>query len=148
MSPGSWLAAWNSTEDLATAERYAMAMAVAVHMVASHLLPSPRQPSRSKRRGRGGLIGSRLAQPRVRKLWQYERARRPAGGVLRSPTGRPRQLTPAPALVSTRLPLPMPTPAHAYPCPHQLTPSPGPRQLTPAPALASGHRRRRGGPRG
>ena len=158
---GSWLAAWNLAEGLATAERYAMAMAVAAGMVASHLLPSPRQPSRSKRRGRGGTSGSRLAQPRVRKLWQCERARRSARGVLRSSTVRPRQftpdhalassrqltpahassrqLTPAPALVSSRQPLPspahaspLPSSAHASPCPRLLTPAPCPRQLTPA----------------
>ena len=112
MSPGSWLAAWHLAEDLATAERYAMAMSVAADLVASHLLPSPRQSSRSKPRGRGGMSGSRLAQPRVRKLWQYERARRPARGVLRSSTVRPRQPTPAP-------------------CPRQLTPAPCPRQRPP-----------------
>ena len=145
MSPVSWLAAWSLAEGLATAERYAVAMAVATDMAAARLLPSPRQPSRSKRRGRGGMSGSRLAQPRVRKLWQCERARRPARGVLRSSTARPQQLTPAPcprpacacpagccprakphALVRARLPLP--SSAHASPCS---------RPLMPASALAS-----------
>ena len=153
-SPVSWLAAWSFAEGLATAERYAVAMAVATDMAAARLLPSPRQPSRSKRRGRGGMSGSCLAQPRVRKLWQCERARRPARGVLRSSTARPQQHTPAPcprpacacpagccprakphALVRARLPhalvrsrQPLPSSAHACLCP---------RQLTPAPALAS-----------
>ena len=145
MSPVSWLAAWSFAEGLATAERYAVAMAVATDMAAARLLPSPGQPSRSKRRGRGGMSGSRLAQPRVRKLWQCERARRPARGVLRSSTARPQQHTPAPcprpacacpagccprakphAAVRARLPLP--SSAHASPCP---------RPLMPASALAS-----------
>ena len=145
MSPISWLAAWNFAEGLAAAERYAVAMAVATDMAAARLLPSPRQPSRSKRRGRGGMSGSCLAQPRVRKLWQCERARRPARGVLRSSTARPQQHTPAPcprqlaralpaaaprakphAAVRARLPLP--SQAHASPCP---------RPLMPASALAS-----------
>ena len=130
---GSWLAAWNLAEGLATAERYAMAMAVAAGMVASHLLPSPRQPSRSKRRGRGGTSGSRLAQPRVRKLWQCERARRSARGVLRSSTVRPRQFTPDHALASSR----QLTPAHASPCPRQLTPAPALACSRQPPALVS-----------
>ena len=149
MSPISWLAAWSLAEGLATAERYAVAMAVATDMAAARLLPSPRQPSRSKQRGRGGMSGSSLAQPRVRKLWQCERARRPARGVLRASTARPQQRTPAPcprpacacpagccprakphALVRARLPpalgrscLPLPSPAHASPCPRKLTPA-------------------------
>ena len=158
MSPVSWLAAWSLAEGLATAERYAVAMAVATDMAAARLLPSPRQPSRSKRRGRGGMSGSRLAQPRVRKLWQCERARRPARGVLRSSTARPQQLTPAPcprqlarALpAAAPAPSPMPSSALACPCPRPLTPAPAlvrsclplpspahaspcPRKLTPAP---------------
>ena len=165
-SPVSWLAAWSLAEGLATAERYAVAMAVATDMAAARLLPSPRQPSRSKRRGRGGMSGSRLAQPRVRKLWQCERARRPARGVLRSSTARPQQRTPAPcprqlarALpAAAPAPSPMPPSALACPCPRPLMParalgrsclplpspahaSPCPRKLTPAtlasPAYAS-----------
>ena len=95
--PGSWLAAWDLGQHLATAERSALAMAVAVDMVASHLLPTARQLCRSKRRGRSGTSSCRLAQPRMRKLWQHERARRPTRGVLLSPIVRPRH--------SSRLPL-------------------------------------------
>ena len=42
MSPVSWLAAWSLAEGLATAERYAVAMAVATDMAAARLLPSRR----------------------------------------------------------------------------------------------------------
>ena len=130
-APVSWLAAWSLAEGLATAERYAVAMAVATDMAVARLLPSPRQPSRSKRRGRGGMSGSRLAQPRVRKLWQCERARRPARGVLRSSTGRPQQLTPAPCprqlaaalLAAGPRAKPLPSSAHACRCPRQLAPA-------------------------
>ena len=110
------------------------------------------------------MSGSRLAQPRVRKLWQCERARRPARGVLRSSTVRPQQLTPAPcprqlarALpAAAPAPSPMPSSALACPCPRPLTPAPAlvrsclplpspahaspcPRKLTQAPLASPAH---------